>query len=67
MWLNMNEPTILNLSSTSWPNISAVVNEPSGNATWVYMIVTAPSKPPKRAPKTTGFFPVAHPVRLLMP
>ena len=64
LWLNFSNPTILNLQNTTWdPNY--VVVYPNNNKSadsWVYMVVTAPSKPPSGSPKAETFWPVAHPV-----
>ena len=68
LWLDMGEPTILNLNTpnTSWPqHLDVTTQNPPNKESWIYLVITAPNtsviavKRPDRF-----FFPVAHPIHL---
>ena len=67
MWLDLSNPTILNLANSTWPSTAVVIPEDAPAGAWVYLMVTAPSTPPKGSPAHIGYFPVAHPVSLNRP
>ncbi|KAK0715335.1 multicopper oxidase-domain-containing protein [Lasiosphaeris hirsuta] len=64
LWLNFSDPTLLNLSSTSWKDNYVVVSKDGTADTWVYLIVTGPSGLTVPKGGDRSFFPVAHPMHL---
>ncbi|KAK3984630.1 laccase [Cladorrhinum sp. PSN332] len=64
LWLNFSDPTLLNLSSTTWQDDYVVVSKNGTADTWVYLVVTGPSGLTVPVGANRSFFPVAHPMHL---
>jgi len=66
MWLNYEQPTIMNLDRTTWPP-EWVVSDEFANATadqWLFIAITMPGISKKN--KGRMIVPAAHPVRFTL-
>ncbi|KAI9658733.1 MAG: hypothetical protein M1821_002293 [Bathelium mastoideum] len=67
LWLDMSEPTILNLNTPngSWPTTLNVETHNPKSGDWIYLVITAPNGTVKDLKRPERFFAaVAHPIHL---